>query len=122
LPGSAAVDPPLTRDDIARLELPTRRIGSGADTTADSTAGATARGDLPAFVGHVDEPAGSEVMGRGLPMLRVRGWAASTCGRPVRATVRAGRAAPVHRPASRPGDAAHRVQQGAEGGRGWHVA
>lgn len=87
LPGSAAVDPPLTRDDMARLVLPSRRIARDA--------GPTGREDLPAFVGHVDEPAGSEVMGRGLPMLRVRGWAASTRGRAVRATVRAGREEPV---------------------------
>ncbi len=90
LPGAGAVDPPLTRDDTARLLLPNRRIGRDAGSGR-----ADARDDLPAFVGHVDEPAGPDVMGRGLPMLRVRGWAASTRGLPVHATVRAGRAEPV---------------------------
>jgi ubiquinone/menaquinone biosynthesis C-methylase UbiE len=87
LPGASAVDPPLTKDDFARLVLPTRRVGPVSD--------ANGRDDLPAFVGHIDEPGGSQVMGRGLPLLRVRGWVASTRGRPVRATVRAGRAEPV---------------------------
>jgi ubiquinone/menaquinone biosynthesis C-methylase UbiE len=75
LPGSAAVDPALTREETERLLLPTRRI---VHTGRDA-----ARDDLPAFVGNIDEPATAEVASRGMPLIRVRGWITSTRGRPV---------------------------------------
>ena len=80
LPGSAGVDPALTRDETERLVLPTRRI-----VHTRRNAG---RDDLPAFVGHIDEPATAEVASRGLPLIRVRGWITSTRGRTVNVRLR----------------------------------
>jgi len=87
LPGTDAVTPALTHDEMDRLVLPTRRV-PGATTTAG-------RDDLPAFVGHVDEPAAREVSSRGLPVMRVRGWMTSTRGQPVSVTVRVAGREPV---------------------------
>jgi ubiquinone/menaquinone biosynthesis C-methylase UbiE len=87
LPGMSAVTPPLTRGEIETLLLPSRRLTPGA--------GSGGSGDLPAFVGFFDEPAGREVSSRGLPVMRVRGWITSTRGRPVFATVRVGSEAPI---------------------------
>ncbi len=79
--------PPLTRDEMERLILPTRRI-----VHAGSAAGSD---DLPAFVGYIDEPATADVSRRGLPLLRVRGWITSTCGRPVNVDPRVAGGEPI---------------------------
>jgi ubiquinone/menaquinone biosynthesis C-methylase UbiE len=87
LPGASAVAPSLTREETERLLLPTRRVARAR--------AAGGRDDLPAFVGHVDEPATHEISGRGLPVMRVRGWITSTRGRPVTVTIRAGGSDPI---------------------------
>jgi ubiquinone/menaquinone biosynthesis C-methylase UbiE len=88
LPGSSAVEPALTREEMDRLILPTRHIVHARRTTNE-------RDDLPAFIGLVDEPATPEVASRGLPLIRVRGWITSTRGRPVRLNVRATGTEPI---------------------------
>jgi ubiquinone/menaquinone biosynthesis C-methylase UbiE len=87
LPGVSAADPPLTREEAKRMVLPTRRVGSAAGGSVDA--------GLPAFVGHIDEPASEDVSSRGLPVMRVRGWITSTCGRPVTVTIRVARDEPI---------------------------
>lgn len=80
LPGSSGVEPALTREETEQLVLPTRHIVNSGRNAA--------RDDLPAFVGHIDEPATSDVVSHGLPLIRVRGWITSTCGRPVHLSLR----------------------------------
>ena len=76
------------------MVLPTRQLD---DQPARESAP-----DVPAFVGFVDEPASPRVSSRGLPVVRVGGWVASTRDRAVRVTVRVGRAAPIEIPCDVP--------------------
>jgi ubiquinone/menaquinone biosynthesis C-methylase UbiE len=73
----------LTREEATRLVLPTRRVRHGSNDSSS--------GDLPAFVGYIDEPATERVSSRGVAVLPVRGWVASTRGRPINVSVRIGR-------------------------------
>jgi hypothetical protein len=67
--------------------LPTRRVRHRTDDASS--------GDLPAFVGIIDEPATERVSSRGAAVLPVRGWVASTRGRTINVSVRIGRSPAV---------------------------
>ncbi len=76
------MEPSLTVDEAATMVLPTRRL-VGATVASNGR-------EVPAFIGHIDEPGSSEVRAGRLSVLRVRGWATSTRSRTVRLVVHVG--------------------------------